>query len=84
MRTVLKFPVYVIIDSDNVDRNRLTVAASKILKPSLYEFLSDAKYSKRIWSNFKEQAGVENASISIMTEEMLIKNLKDQNSVNHL
>lgn len=79
----MKFPVYVLIESDNVDRNAVTVAAGRILKKALYDFLSNAKFSKRVLQEFKDSATVSEASVQLLTEEMLIENLKNQN-VSHV
>jgi len=68
MKTVLKFPLYVEIETDNVDRKRVTDAANQILYPNLLKYLSDAKFRSSVQKEFREVAKVDNAYINLLTE----------------
>lgn len=68
MKTVLKFPLYVEIETDNVDRKRVTDAANQILYPNLLSYLSDAKFRSNVQKQFREVAMVDNAHIKLLTE----------------
>lgn len=68
MKTVLKFPLYVEIETDNVDRKRVTDAANQILYPNLLSYLSDAKFRSNVQRQFREVAMVDNAHIKLLTE----------------
>lgn len=68
MRTVLKFPVYVEIESDNVDRKIITDAANSVLYPSLIQYLSNAKYRSEVLEQFRMASGVNNLDVKLLTE----------------
>jgi len=76
MITVIKFPIYVEIESDNVDRKLVTDAANQILYPNLLKYLSDAKYQRETVSQFRETAKCNNVSVKLLTELDLFKNRK--------
>lgn len=68
MKTILKFPIYVEIDSDNVDRKIITDAAHSVLYPALLKYLSNAKYKSEILKQFREQTKVANLDVKLLTE----------------
>lgn len=76
MITVIKFPIYVEIESDNVDRKLVTDAANQILYPNLIRYLSDAKYQSRTVKEFRESAKCNNVSVKLLTELDLFKDRK--------
>jgi hypothetical protein len=73
MKTILKFPVYVEIDSDNVDRRMVTEAANRILYPNLLNFLGNAKYRSGVLKEFRDAAQITNADVKLLTEIDLFK-----------
>lgn len=73
MRTILKFPIYVEIDTDNVDRRLVTEAANRILYPSLLTYLADAKYRKKVLEEFRATANVTSADVKLLTEVDLFR-----------
>lgn len=75
MKTILKFAVYVEIDTDNVDRANVTRAANTILYPNLIRYLSSAKYKGKILEDFRSAAKVNFASVRLLTESDLVKQL---------
>jgi len=68
MRTVLKFPIYVEIDTDNIDRKIVTDAANQILYPALLGFLGDAKYQRQVLDQFRKATMVTNLTVKLLTE----------------
>lgn len=76
MITVIKFPIYVEIESDNVDRKSVTDAANQILYPNLLKYLSDAKYQRETVRQFRETAKCNNVSVKLLTELDLFKDRK--------
>lgn len=76
MITVIKFPIYVEIESDNVDRKLVTDAANQILYPNLLQYLSDAKYERKTVKEFRESAKCTRVSVKILTELDLFKDRK--------
>jgi len=76
MITVIKFPIYVEIESDNVDRKLVTDAANQILYPNLLQYLSDAKYERKTVKEFRESAKCTRVSVKLLTELDLFKDRK--------
>lgn len=76
MITVIKFPIYVEIESDNVDRKLVTDAANQILYPNLLRYLSDAKYQSKTVKEFRESAKCNSVSVKLLTELDLFKDRK--------
>ena len=76
MKTILKLPIYVEIETDNVDRARVTSAANQILYKCLLEYLSGAQYTRSNLKEFREAAGVDNVSVKLLTELDLFKEKK--------
>lgn len=76
MKTILKFPVYVEIDTDNVDRAKVTSAANKILYPQLLSYAGNTSFRRSIMKEFKDAAGVDFAEIKLLTEVDLFKDRK--------
>lgn len=68
MKTVIKFPIYVEIESDNVDRRQVTEAAKTVLYPSLLKYLSSAKYRSSILKEFRDAANVNTLDVKLLTE----------------
>jgi len=66
--TVIKFPIYVEIESDNVDRKRVSDAANQVLHPNLLNFLSDAKFKKLTIEEFRKAIQCDNVSVKLLTE----------------
>lgn len=74
MKTILKFPIYVEIDSDNVDRKRVSDAAHEILYPELLKYISSAKVRRDILERMTVNARLTNLDIRFLTEIDLMKN----------
>jgi len=68
----LKFPVYVEIDTGNVDRAVVTRAANEILFPHLLRYLSSGKYRKEVLGQFSEAIGSP-ADVQLLTEIELLR-----------
>jgi hypothetical protein len=73
MKTILKFPIYVEIDSDNVDRKLITDAARSVLYPTLIQFVGSASIRRKVLEQFREASGVANLDIKFLTEIDLFK-----------
>jgi len=73
MKTVIKFPIYVEIETDNVDRKVVSDAANQILYPSLIRYLSNAKYRSQILEQFREEAKVSTLDVKLLTEVDLFR-----------
>jgi hypothetical protein len=74
MKTVLKYPIYVEIESDNIDRKIITDTSNSVLYPALIQYLSNAKFRKEILVQFKEVSKVANLDIKLLTEIDLFRN----------
>lgn len=74
MKTVLKYPIYVEIESDNIDRKIITDTSNAVLYPALIQYLSDAKIRKEILVQFREVSKVANLDIKLLTEIDLFRN----------
>lgn len=72
MVTILKFPVYVEIETGNVDRGLVTRSAQKILLPQLLTYLSSGKYKSSILANFSREIGSP-ANVTLLTELELLR-----------
>lgn len=68
MVTVLKFPVYVEITSDNIDRKIVSEAATRLLYPALIQYLSSAKYRSSLLKQFRDDTKLVNIDIKLLTE----------------
>jgi len=73
MKSVLKFPIYVEIESDNVDRKIITDAANQILYPHLLSYLANARYRNKVLTEFQEATQVDFLEIKLLTEIDLFK-----------
>lgn len=73
MITILKYPIYVEIESDNIDRRIITEASNTILHPALIEYLSNAKFRKEVLERFRIEAKVGNLDVKLLTEIDLFK-----------
>lgn len=68
MKTIMKFPIYIEIDTDNVDRRTVTEAANRILYPQLLQYLSSAKYRSNVLAEFRQAAQVTSLDVKLLTE----------------
>jgi len=73
MVTILKFPVYVRIETDNVDRGLVSKAARESLYPQLLAYLASAKYRKGILEQLSRVIHSP-VDVSLLTELDLIQN----------
>lgn len=73
MKTVLKFPIYVEIETDNVDRKLVSDAANQILYPNLLQYLSTAKYRKEVLDEFRKAAQLTLLDVKLLTEIDLLR-----------
>jgi len=76
MKTILKFPVYVEILTDNVDRKIVSDAATQILYPALIQYVGSAAIRTRILGDIKEATKLSNLDIKFLTEMDLFRNQK--------
>lgn len=59
MKTILKVPVYVEIDSDgNVDRSLVTKAANDIVMPEIMKYLSQGRFKSNVLRAMNIAVGV--------------------------
>lgn len=72
MITILKFPVYVEIDSGNIDRSLVSKKANEILLPNLLKYLSSGKYRSAVVREFSEAIGSP-ANVTLLTEIDLLR-----------
>lgn len=74
MKTIIKFPIYVAIETDNVDRKIVSDAANQIFYPHLLQYLSSAKYRSSVLEEFRRATKVTNLDVTLLTElDMLRK-----------
>lgn len=73
MKTIIKFPIYVEIETDNVDRKLVSDAANSVLYPSLLKYLSSAKYRSEILKEFRDVAKVTTLDVKLLTEVDLFR-----------
>lgn len=71
MKTLLKFPVYIEIDTDNIDRKIVTNAAKEILFPEVSDALSNESFTRATTRRFSKQIGC-SAKLQFLTEPKLI------------
>lgn len=67
MITVIKQPVYLSIETDNVDRALVSKATREILYPQLIKFLSNAKFKLEVMKEFNELV-MTPSTVTILTE----------------
>jgi len=72
MVTILKFPVYVEIETGNVDRSLVTRSAQEILLPQLLTYLSSGKYKQSVLASFSRAIGSP-ANVTLLTELELLR-----------
>jgi len=72
MVTILKFPVYVEIETGNVDRSLVTRSAQEILLPQLLTYLSSGKYKSSVLASFSKAIGSP-ANVTLLTELELLR-----------
>lgn len=74
MKTIIKFPIYVEITSDNIDRKIVSDAANQIFYPHLLQYLSSAKYRSSVLEEFRKATKVTNLDVKLLTEIDLFHN----------
>lgn len=67
MITVIKQPVYLSIETDNVDRALVSKATREVLYPQLIKFLSNAKFRSEVMREFNEIVKTP-STVKILTE----------------
>jgi hypothetical protein len=72
MKTILKFPVYVEIETGNVSRALVTEKATEILLPNLLKYLSTGRYRQEILREFSQSIGSP-ANVQLLTEIELLR-----------
>jgi len=72
MIVVLKFPVYIEIETDNKDRKLVTDGAREILYPELIRYLADARYQKNVLKQLSKVTGGP-VDVKVLTEVDLIR-----------
>jgi len=73
MVTILKFPIYVRIETDNIDRSLVSRVAREKLYPQLLEYLASAKYKKGVLE-LLSQLIHSPVDVSLLTDLDLIQN----------
>jgi hypothetical protein len=73
MKVVLKFPVYVSIETDNVDRAKVSKAAREILYPEIVKFVAKQSFNNSVIRKFRGFAEVPEAKIKFLSEYDLIQ-----------
>lgn len=71
MITILKFPIYVQIESGNVDRALVSKASKETLYPLLLEYLASARVKSGVLEKVSKEVGSP-VSIQLLTEIDLI------------
>lgn len=72
MKTILKFPIYVEVDSDNVDRKLVTDAINQILYPELLQYIGSAGIRRKLLDMIRERAQLINLDIKFLSEIDLV------------
>lgn len=84
MKTILKFPVYVLIESENIDRSLVSKEANRTLLPELITFIREsAEYKNSVRKEFEKSIGSK-VTIKWITEVDLVQNTVDKESVDKL
>jgi hypothetical protein len=71
MITILKFPVYVQIETGNMDRSRVSSFSKEKLHPLLLQYLASAGIKKTVLDEFSREFGSP-VSVTLLTELDLI------------
>lgn len=71
MNTILKFPVYVSIETDNIDRAKVSKVSKEILYPQLLNYLAKAGVRSSILNTLSKELH-SSVSVSLLTEIDLI------------
>lgn len=71
MVTILKFPIYIQVESDSTDRSRISQISREILYPHLLEYLASAKIKSKVLGEISREIG-NPISVSFLTEIDLI------------
>lgn len=82
MITILRFPVYVQIETGSVDRAMVSKEAKKILYPILLEFLHrKAKYKRQYLDELSKSLGGTPVSVVYLADlEMIHKSVSNEES----
>jgi len=73
MKTIIKFPIYIEIESENVDRKIITEAANSFLYPRLIEYLSSKRIRFSHLREFRKITGQPDAAVRLFTENNLFE-----------
>lgn len=68
MRTVLKLPIYVEIETDNIDRKKVTDNVKSLLYPLIIDYLAKARFRSSILGQLKTKLSVNNLDVKLLTE----------------
>lgn len=79
MVTLIKQPIYLSIETDNIDRGKVTKATNEILYPRLLEFLSNAKFRSAVIKEFNEAIGT-SSTIKLLTEVDVLRKITGQSN----
>jgi hypothetical protein len=85
MITILKFPIYVEIESDNVDRKFVTEAANQVLYPNLLKYLSEAKYKSKVVEECRIRSKSTKLTVNLLTErDLFMERISKKNGQEHV
>lgn len=76
MKTILKFPIYVEIVSDDTDRSKLTNSANFLLYSAMVDFLSNknVRFEKSTLDEMEDYlGGVKIKSVQVLSQDDLVK-----------
>jgi len=68
MKTVLKLPLYVEVETDNIDRKKVTDNVRSILYPQILSYLAKASFRKNILEKLRTTLSVDNLDVKLLTE----------------
>jgi hypothetical protein len=72
MKTIMKFPIYVEVDTDNVDRKLVSDAINQILYPELLQYIGSAGIRRKLLDMIRERAQLTNLDIKFLSEIELV------------
>lgn len=76
MKTILKFPIYVEIVSDDTDRSKLTNSANLLLYSAMVDFLTNknVRFEKSTLDEMEDYlGGVKIKSVQVLSQDDLVK-----------
>jgi len=68
MKTIMKLPVYIEIDSENVDRKFLSEAVNLFLYPELVNYIGKASIRNSVKEKIREHSKSREISFQFLTE----------------